>query len=83
MGAAIALKTWPLFLVPLFYKNLTREGERRRFLALSLLPPLGLCLIFLPQSGLEAMARAMAYSGSQALSLPEALHRLLLRGRGG
>ena len=73
LAAAIALKSWPLFLLPLFLKNLSGPVERRRFLLCSLLPPLLLTLPFLIQGGLAPFFSALSYSGSQALSLPEAL----------
>jgi hypothetical protein len=73
LGAAIALKSWPFFLLPLFLKNLNLAPQQRRFLFFSLLPPLLLLLPFVRSSDFQALWKALSYTGSQALSLPEAL----------
>jgi hypothetical protein len=73
LSAAIALKTWPVFLLPFFMKNLNSGLERRRYLLACLLPALLLLLPFALQGGWDATWMALNYSGSQALSLPEAL----------
>lgn len=72
LGAAIALKTWPVFFLPLYLKSLGSRGERMRYLGLALGLPLALWLPFAAHAGFPAAWQAMAYGGASAFSLPEA-----------
>ena len=73
LGFAIAFKTWPLFFLPLFLKGLSSATERRRYAVAALALPLLLLLPFAMSEPLAPLFKALAYTGSQAFSLPEAL----------
>jgi hypothetical protein len=76
LGFAIALKTWPLFFLPLFIRGMPGRREQLRFAALSLAFPLCLLLPFAWLCGWAETLHALSYAGSQALSLPESLRGL-------
>jgi hypothetical protein len=73
LGAAIALKSWPAALLPLFLKMFLERREMLRFALGTLALPALLSLPWLLMDGPSAMAQRLAYGGSSALSLPEAL----------
>jgi hypothetical protein len=73
LAAAVGLKSWPAFFLPLFLKNLPLRRQRLVFLAWVFLPLALLSLpFFLHEPG--AMLRSLSYHGATALSLPETLH---------
>lgn len=76
LGAAIALKTWPLAFLPLFLGTLSSPRERWRWTWACLALPLLLALPWLVVEGPWDMLHALRYHGSRALSLPEALRAL-------
>jgi hypothetical protein len=76
LGAGIALKTWPLVLLPLFLKPLPQARSRLRFTAWALLPPLLVTLPWLFSTPGELAARVLSYTGVRCIGLNEAVHAL-------
>jgi hypothetical protein len=73
LAAAVALKTWPIAFLPFFLGILPNQGERGRFAARALLPPLLLLLPWCFLDSPEAVVARISYAGSSALGLPAAL----------
>jgi len=74
LGAGIALKTWPLALLPAFLKPVQGRGARARFTAWALLPPLALSLPWLLSTPGAMAARVLGYAGVRCIGLNEAVH---------
>lgn len=71
LGLAVALKGWPLFLLPFFVGRLPDVRERIKF-SLAAVAPLALvCLPWLPFQGGAMLRTVLGYHGARALSLPE------------
>jgi|GEM_PF-1472043 hypothetical protein len=76
LGAAIALKTWPLALLPAFLKPLPGAKPRARFALWALLLPLAVSLPWLLASPGDMAARVLGYAGVRCIGLNEAVHAL-------
>jgi hypothetical protein len=74
MGGAIALKTWPLALMPVFLKGLPSFKEQTRFVFQALLIPAALSLPFLIQDAPAMLSTVLGHKGAAALGLTEFLH---------
>jgi len=75
-GAAVAMKTWPLALLPVFLKPLGTLRARARFTAWAALVPLGVSLPWLLVSPRAIIATVAGYMGVRCISLNEAFHAL-------
>lgn len=72
-AGAVALKTWPLALLPVFLAGLETARTRWRFALAALGAPLLLLAPWLWTDGAAAVASHLAYSGANALGLSAAL----------
>lgn len=72
-AGAIALKTWPLFLLPFAWARLEGARDRGRCVAWALVPPALLLLPWLLISGPAVVFARLGYSGANALGLSGAL----------
>ncbi|HTB23392.1 MAG TPA: hypothetical protein VK914_11890 [bacterium] len=73
LGAAVALKTWPVAFLPLYLAMFPSVRARLRFAAWVLVPPLLLLLPWLFMDGPQAVAAHLCYSGANGLGLSNAL----------
>jgi hypothetical protein len=74
LAAAVALKSWPAFFIPLFVRNLAFWKERLAFLGWLAAPLAALCLPFVLHSPSAFFRTVGGYAGATALSLPQTFY---------
>jgi hypothetical protein len=74
LGAGIAIKTWPLALLPAFLRPVPGASQRARFAGWALLPPLAVSLPWLLATPGAMAARVLGYAGVRCIGLNEAVH---------
>jgi hypothetical protein len=81
LGAAVALKTWPLAFLPLALGVFSSRKDRLRFCAIAALPCLVLLAPWIAMDSLGAVADRLSYTGAGVLGLTGAIKALFFVGQ--